>query len=64
MSKAQTLLETLWFKVVAKPQGAGERSHGHELHDDVTVVAVTPGPRVLFLRQFRCRGSKGREDCF
>lgn len=53
MSDAQTVLETPWFKVVAKAQAAGEPYYMLELQDYVTIVAVTPARRVLFVRQFR-----------
>jgi ADP-ribose pyrophosphatase len=53
MSDARTVLETPWFKVVAKEQEAGGSYYMLELQDYVTVVAVTPGRQVLLVRQFR-----------
>jgi ADP-ribose pyrophosphatase len=53
MSDSQTVLETPWFKVVAKAQTTGELYYMLELQDYVTVIAVTPARQVLFVRQFR-----------
>jgi ADP-ribose pyrophosphatase len=53
MSDAETVLETPWFTVVAKPQPAGEPYYVLELQDYVAVVAMTPAREVLLVRQFR-----------
>jgi 8-oxo-dGTP pyrophosphatase MutT (NUDIX family) len=52
-SDSQLLLETKWFRVVARPQQGGEPYYMLELQDYVTVVAITSAHRVLFVRQFR-----------
>ena len=53
MPDARTVLETPWFKVVAKVQDVGEPYYMLELQDYVTVVALTPARQVLLVRQFR-----------
>jgi len=53
MSDSQLLLETKWFRVVARAQAGDEPYYMLELNDYVTVVALTPARRVLLVRQFR-----------
>jgi ADP-ribose pyrophosphatase len=50
---AHLLLDTKWFRVVARPQGDGQPYYLLELQDYVTVVAVTPAGHLLLVRQFR-----------
>src|SRR5262245_13219912 len=49
----QLMLETPWFKVVARNQPGREPYYLLDLPDYVAVVAVTAERRVLFVRQFR-----------
>ncbi len=53
MRDAQLMLETKWFRVVARTQADDEPYYMLELNDYVTVVALTPARRVLLVRQFR-----------
>jgi ADP-ribose pyrophosphatase len=53
ISEPQLLLDTKWFRVVARPQQDGEPYYMLELQDYVTVVALTPARHVLLVRQFR-----------
>jgi ADP-ribose pyrophosphatase len=52
-SDSQLLLDTKWFRVVARPQRVGEPYYMLELQDYVAVVAVTAARQLLFVRQFR-----------
>ena len=47
------LLDTKWFRVVARPQQGGEPYYVLELEDYVSVVALTEARQLLFVRQFR-----------
>jgi len=49
----QVLLDTKWFKVIAKPQPDGDPYYMLELSDYVSVVAMTESREILFVRQFR-----------
>jgi 8-oxo-dGTP pyrophosphatase MutT (NUDIX family) len=49
----QLVLDTKWFRVVAREQPPGEPYYMLELQDYVAVVAVTPAKEVLLVRQFR-----------
>jgi ADP-ribose pyrophosphatase len=49
----QQVLDTGWFKVVAKPQDNAEPYYVVELPDYVSVIALTPSRDVLFVRQYR-----------
>ena len=53
MPDSQLLLDTKWFRVVARPQPDGDPYYLLELQDYVTVVALTPARRLLLVRQFR-----------
>ena len=52
-SDPQLVLDTKWFRVVARAQPDGEPYYMLELPDYVTVVALTPARHILFVRQFR-----------
>jgi ADP-ribose pyrophosphatase len=47
------MLETPWFKVIARDQPGRDPYYLLQLPDYVAVVAVTPDRHVLFVRQFR-----------
>jgi 8-oxo-dGTP pyrophosphatase MutT (NUDIX family) len=47
------VLDTKWFKVVAKAQPDSEPYYVLELQDYVSVIAVTPERQVIFVQQFR-----------
>jgi ADP-ribose pyrophosphatase len=49
----QLVLDTKWFRVVARSQSHGEPYYMLELQDYVSVVAVTPARQLLLVRQFR-----------
>ena len=52
-AESQLLLDTGWFRVVARPQEQGEPYYMLELADYVAVVALTPARQVLFVHQYR-----------
>jgi len=49
----QLVLDTKWFRVVARAQPQGEPYYMLELQDYVSVLAVTTARQVLLVRQFR-----------
>jgi ADP-ribose pyrophosphatase len=53
IADAQLVLDTKWFRVVARAQPQGEPYYMLELPDYVSVLAVTPARQVLLVRQFR-----------
>jgi ADP-ribose pyrophosphatase len=53
MSGDRVLLDTHWFKVIARPQPHGDAYYMLELPDYVSVVAITPSRELLLVRQFR-----------
>jgi ADP-ribose pyrophosphatase len=53
MPKRDLLLDTRWFKVIAKPQAQGEPYYMLELDDYVSVIAMTPSREILLVRQYR-----------
>jgi ADP-ribose pyrophosphatase len=52
-SSPQVLLDTGWFRVVARPHQNGEPYYMLELPDYVAVVALTAARHMLFVRQYR-----------
>jgi ADP-ribose pyrophosphatase len=52
-SESQLVLDTKWFRVVTRAQPDGEPYFMLELQDYVTIVALTPARRILFVRQYR-----------
>ena len=53
MNGDRVMLDTHWFKVIARPQPHGDAYYMLELPDYVSVVAMTPSRELLFVRQFR-----------
>jgi ADP-ribose pyrophosphatase len=53
MADSRVVLDTKWFKVIAKAQAVGDPYYMLELQDYVTVVALTGDRQILFVRQFR-----------
>jgi ADP-ribose pyrophosphatase len=53
MADSRVVLDTKWFKVIAKAQPAGDPYYMLELQDYVSVVALTDDRQILFVRQFR-----------
>jgi len=53
MSGDRVMLDTRWFKVIARPQPHGDAYYMLELADYVSVVAMTPSRELLLVRQFR-----------
>jgi ADP-ribose diphosphatase len=52
-ASSQLLLDTKWFRVVARPQQEGDPYYMLELQDYVVVVALTTSRHLLFVRQYR-----------
>jgi ADP-ribose diphosphatase len=50
---SELVLDTKWFRVVARAQPHGEPYYMLELQDYVSVLAVTPARQVVLVRQFR-----------
>jgi len=53
MTAGQLLLDTKWFKVIAKAQPGDDPYYMLELPDYVCVVAITPSREILLVRQYR-----------
>lgn len=53
MTARQLLLDTKWFKVIAKAQPDDEPYYMLELPDYVSIVAMTPSREILLVRQYR-----------
>ena len=50
---SQVVLDTKWFRVLAKPQPLGDPYYLLQLPDYVSVVAVTPSQELVLVRQYR-----------
>ena len=52
-AELRVLLDTKWFKVVAKPQADADPYYMLQLPDYVSIVALTPSREILLVRQYR-----------